>query len=63
MKLADVSTGLPRRAPEFPLVDPIDPNVVYFSTIDSTDDGEGHVFGVDLSTTKVSRAAAAATRA
>jgi hypothetical protein len=53
LKLADVwrdesyvSTGLPRKAPEFPLVDPLDPNVVI-------DRREGQVFDVDLSTRKV----------
>ncbi|TVU07912.1 hypothetical protein EJB05_41289, partial [Eragrostis curvula] len=60
LKLADVwrdesygSTGLPRTAPEFPLVDPSDPNVVYFSMIIERGEGDGHVFGVDLSTRKV----------
>lgn len=58
LKLADVwrdesyvATGLPRKAPELPLVDPFDPDVVYFTLMESRC-GDGHGFGVDLSTGK-----------
>ncbi|CAL5048297.1 unnamed protein product [Urochloa decumbens] len=48
------STGLPRNAPGFPLLDPFDPDVVYLSVMEEEGRyGEGHELCVDLRTKEV----------
>lgn len=59
LRLADVwrensylSTGLPKEVPEFPLVDPLDPNILYLSIKEGLHD-DGLVFDLNLSTRQV----------
>uniref|UniRef100_A0A0D9VUM9 DUF1618 domain-containing protein n=1 Tax=Leersia perrieri TaxID=77586 RepID=A0A0D9VUM9_9ORYZ len=59
VKIADVwrneryrSVGLPKEVPEFPLIDPFDPNILYFSIHEGKDDNNNE-FCVNLGTNKV----------
>jgi hypothetical protein len=61
LKVADVwrdesyrSTGLPMEAPEYPHVQPFDPDILYFSTRDGRD-GNGREFCVHLGTKQLQR--------
>lgn len=60
LKVADVlrdesyrSTGLPMEAPEYPLVHPFDPSILYFSSICEGRDRNSRVFCVHLGTKQV----------